>query len=186
MTAGGHCQQPCARHHSGDSVDLRERAVGVIQALHKNDSASRDGMDIAICKVNHREGTLEFAGAMRPLWIMNNGVLTEIKADKIPIGTLERDREQTIRFTTHTIVTRPGDRFFIFTDGYADQFGGAKDKKFSTARLKGLVETSTSLEIARQEDVLRQAHVAWKGENEQIDDILVIGFEVALTPQGVS
>jgi serine phosphatase RsbU (regulator of sigma subunit) len=161
---------------------LLELNKGVLQALHKNDSMSRDGMDIAICKVNHHDRTLDFAGAMRPLWIVNSGHITEIKADKIPIGTLEKDREQRIRFTTHTVPIKAGDRYFIFTDGFADQFGGQKDKKYSTSRFKELLRTTSSLPLRRQEEIVRHEHLSWKGDLEQIDDILVIGFEADATP----
>ena len=136
-------------------------------------------MDIAICKINHKQNTLEYAGAMRPLWIINTeGELTEIKADKIPIGTKQKDREETIAYTTHTLSTDKGDRFYIFTDGYADQFGGDKDKKYSTGRFKELLRSSSKLDFAQQEKNIRKEHLDWKKENEQVDDILVIGFSL--------
>jgi PAS domain S-box-containing protein len=153
---------------------------GLILALHKNDSESRDGMDIAICKISPKARSLEFAGAMRPLWIINNGELTEIRADKIPIGTRQRDREEQIRYTTHSVPIRPGDRFFIFTDGYADQFGGDKDKKYSSARFKTILCNTSHMSFREQEEILRNEHHFWRGEVEQIDDILVIGFSVKL------
>jgi serine phosphatase RsbU (regulator of sigma subunit) len=164
--------------HTDPATILLELNKGVITALHKNDSESRDGMDIAVCKINHKEQTIEYAGSMRPLWIVNNGEITEIKADKIPIGTRPNERQDEIVYTTHTIIPKRGDRYFIFTDGYADQFGGDKDKKFSTARFKTLLCQTSSLELSKQEDALRKEHLTWKGQHEQIDDILVIGFEM--------
>ena len=157
---------------------LYELNIGVLQALHKSESETKDGMDIAICKINRKEGILEFAGAMRPLWIINNQTLTEIKADKIPIGTVQGERHQTIAYTTHRIETRPGDRYYIFTDGYADQFGGAKDKKYSTSRFKNLLVANSQLDFASQEKNIRDEHNSWKAQNEQVDDILVIGFSL--------
>jgi ligand-binding sensor domain-containing protein/serine phosphatase RsbU (regulator of sigma subunit)/PAS domain-containing protein len=157
---------------------LMELNNGVLNVLHKNESESKDGMDIAICKINYDLNTLDYAGAMRPIWIINNGVLKEIRADKIPIGTKQKDRRDTITYTTHTIALDKGDSFYIFTDGYADQFGGPKDKKYSTARFKELLIKNATEDFSTQEKNIKAEHQQWKGENEQIDDILVIGFSV--------
>jgi PAS domain S-box-containing protein len=157
---------------------LLELNEGVLSILHKNESESKDGMDIAICKINHSSHTVQYAGAMRPFWIVNNGHLTEIKADKIPIGTKHKDRDDPIAYTTHTIPVKTGDKFYIFTDGYADQFGGKKDKKYSTGRFKELVTGNAHLKFEEQLEIIKQEHINWRGENEQVDDILVIGFEV--------
>jgi PAS domain S-box-containing protein len=155
---------------------LLELNNGVLNILHKNESESKDGMDIAVCKINHHQQTLEYAGAMRPLWLIANNELTEIKADKIPIGTKQKDREETIRYTTHVIPFTTGNSFYIFTDGYADQFGGSKDKKYSTARFKEFLTANASLNFGDQETAVRDEHYKWKGKNEQVDDILLIGF----------
>jgi serine phosphatase RsbU (regulator of sigma subunit) len=158
---------------------LFELNNGVLGVLHKNESESKDGMDIAICKINYKKNTLEYAGAMRPLWIINKeGELSEIKADKIPIGTKQKDRDETIAYTTHTIETNKGDTFYIFTDGYADQFGGAKDKKYSTGKFKQLLIENSTSSFDTQEKNIREEHFKWKDENEQVDDILIIGFTV--------
>jgi PAS domain S-box-containing protein len=155
---------------------LFELNKGVLGILHKHESESKDGMDIAICRVDHNSGTIDFAGAMRPLWIVNNNVLTEIKADKIPIGTLQKDRGETIAFTTRRIVKKPGDVFYIFTDGFADQFGGEKDKKYSTKKLKQLLTANHSFGFDVQLENIKAEHLNWKGRTEQVDDILMIGF----------
>lgn len=157
---------------------LLELNNGVLDALHKNEYESKDGMDIAICRINHREGTIGYAGAMRPLWIINNGVLNEVKADKIPIGTRQKDRDVPIAYTTHNIQVQKGDRFYIFTDGYADQFGGEKDKKYSSARFKELLISVSEQDFNAQEQRIRKEHFRWKGDNEQVDDILLIGFSL--------
>ena len=113
---------------------------------------------------------------MRPLWIINKGELSEVKADKIPIGTRAVDRDLPIAYHTNVLNMEPGARYFIFTDGYADQFGGDKDKKYSTARFKKLLIETASLDFDAQEKAIREEHIKWKGPNEQVDDILVIGF----------
>ena len=162
---------------------LFELNNGVLQTLYKNESESKDGMDIAICKINHSKNTLEYAGAMRPLWIVNTAdektpILTEIKADKIPIGTKQQDRTDLIQYTTHTIQLNTNDSFYIFTDGYADQFGGDKEKKYSTSKLKQIILQNSTLTFDKQQQALKNEHLLWKKNNEQVDDILVIGFKI--------
>ncbi len=161
---------------------LFELNNGVLETLYKNESESKDGMDIAICKINHKNNTIDYAGAMRPLWMVKQTdgepVLTEIKADKIPIGTKQQDRTETIAYTTHNIKVEKGDSFYIFTDGYADQFGGAKEKKYSTGKLKELILKNSALDFTKQGNNIKAEHLAWKGSHEQVDDILVIGFKL--------
>lgn len=157
---------------------LFELNNGVLETLYKNESQSKDGMDCAICKINHKTNTLDYAGAMRPLWVVANGELNEIKADKIPIGTKQSDREDKIAYTTHTFNLNKGDSFYIFTDGYADQFGGQKEKKYSTGKFKDLIIKNSSLDFKTQHDNIKAEHLAWKGPHEQVDDILVIGFKL--------
>lgn len=151
---------------------------GVLDVLYKNESESKDGMDIAICKIDHASKTIDYAGAMRPLWVVNNGVLNEIKGDKCPIGTKQQDRDNNIAYTTHTINAGKDDTFYIFTDGYADQFGGEHNKKFSTRRFKELIIKNHIESFNIQENNIKLEHQKWKGDNEQVDDILVIGFKI--------
>lgn len=159
---------------------LEELNKGVLGVLHKNDSSSRDGMDIAICRINHHNHTLEYAGAMRPLWTVktteSGAELREVKADKIPIGTRPDDRAEEIRFHTRFLQLSPDETYYIFTDGYADQFGGAKNKKYSTGKFREFLCSINSQSVILQEASLRDEHLRWKGEHEQVDDILVIGF----------
>ena len=151
---------------------------GVIGVIHKNESESKDGMDVAICKINHQDSSLEYAGAMRPLWIINNNELTEIKADKIPIGTKQEYREDEIKYRTHKIPYDKENYFYIFTDGFGDQFGGEKEKKFGTAKFKELLLSNHKLDFETQLENAKTSHLSWKGNLEQVDDILLIGFRV--------
>lgn len=151
---------------------------GVIDALYKNETESKDGMDIAICKINHIQNTIEYAGAMRPLWILKDNDLHEIKADKIPIGTKQKDRTDQIEYTTHEISLDQKQSFYIFTDGYADQFGGPREKKYSTGKFKELLMRTSKNSFANQAELIKSEHTAWKGNNEQVDDILILGFTV--------
>lgn len=165
---------------------LQDLNQGVLEVLYKNESESKDGMDIAICRINHATRTIDYAGAMRPLWIANKGILTELKGDKFPIGTTQEDWNNTVQkdwgnlvsYRTHTIQAQAGDTFYIFTDGYADQFGGEKNKKFSTKRFKELVLKNHTESFSMQENNIKLEHTQWKGNNEQVDDILVIGFKL--------
>ena len=98
--------------------------------------------------------------------------------DKIPIGTKQQDRTETIAYTTHTINLNKGDSFYIFTDGYADQFGGAKEKKYSTGKLKELILKNSKFDFKTQGNNIKDEHIAWKNIHEQVDDILIIGFKI--------
>ena len=159
---------------------LSELNKGVLEALYKNQKeASKDGMDLAICKIHHNKKTVEFAGSMRPLWILNNGEVIEIRGDKIPIGTMPDEIRKQICFTTHSIKVKKGDVFYIFTDGYADQFGGDRGKKLCSARLKNILINNYSKTINEQHGLLMEEHEKWRGDNEQVDDILVIGFKIS-------
>jgi PAS domain S-box-containing protein len=158
---------------------LKKLNEGVIEALHKNqpNSESNDGMDIAICKVKHNSNEIEYAGAMRPLWVVDEKEVKEIKGDKMPIG-MQLNEKKKKDYTTHIIQLKKNETAYIFTDGYSDQFGGEKGKKYSMARLKELLLKNHSLEIDKQQDLLLKEHLSWKGNQEQLDDILVIGFKI--------
>ncbi len=99
-----------------------------------------------------------------------------IKGNKFGIGGLYS--ESNVEYSNHKIAYNHGDIIYLFTDGYADQFGGAKDKKYSTARFKNLLIKNSNEDFATQEKNIRTEHQDWKGDNEQVDDILVIGFTV--------
>lgn len=146
----------------------------VIEQFLSNNEQVKDGMDIALCKLN--ETHLEFAGANNPLWILRKGSneIEEIKGDKQPIGAFSRIS----KFNTHKCVLQKGDRIYIFTDGFADQFGGIKGKKFKYSSFKKLlVENAlkTNLEL---KNTLSVELINWKGDLEQVDDICIIGITI--------
>jgi serine phosphatase RsbU (regulator of sigma subunit) len=157
---------------------LKNLNLGVIDALHSNqNSDSKDGMDAAICKIYFNENRIDYAGAMRPLWIVNGENVTEIRADKIPIGTKQDPHRSEINYTTHTLNPDKNDVFYIFTDGYADQFGGENGKKMGSARFKELLRDIQKMDFDTQEQRVKEQHMAWKQDNEQVDDLCVIGFK---------
>ncbi|HEX8514718.1 MAG TPA: tetratricopeptide repeat protein [Bacteroidia bacterium] len=143
----------------------------------KNDSdALKDGMDISVCALNAKSMVLEYAGAYNPLWLARDKAIKEIKADKQPIGVF-LDSEPG-PFTQHTIKLERGDVIYMFTDGYADQFGGAKGKKFKYKSLQQLLLSVHHKPVDEQRSELDLAFEAWKGNLQQLDDVCILGFRV--------
>lgn len=149
----------------------------VIKALKQTDdmTENKDGMDMAILSFDDKNKTVEFAGANNPMWMFRNGELTEYKPDKRPIGYY---RGQGLPFTNHKIEYQKGDTFYIFTDGYADQFGGPKGKKLKYKQLMEYLTTIQKQPMLRQEEILNERFNEWKGKLDQIDDVLIIGVRV--------
>lgn len=157
---------------------LNKLNLGVIQTL--NDSSSntsiRDGMDIALCVFDPDRRKVSFAGANNPLVILRNNEVIKVKGDSLPIGAFEGDTPQS--FTNHEIDVFPGDCLYLFSDGYADQFGGENDKKFLIGRFLNLLKEICNLPLEQQKEILASTLQNWMGKNSQVDDILVIGIGV--------
>lgn len=134
----------------------------------------RDGMDISICKIHLTAGTISWAGANNPIWIIRNDELIEIKGNKQPVGKFE----PSVPFVTHNFPIEQGDQFYLFSDGYADQFGGEKGKKFKSASLKKLLLSIHQQSISEQLEELEKNFDDWKSDYEQLDDVCVIGFRL--------
>lgn len=144
----------------------------VIQEFEKSEDEVKDGMDIALCKL---EGmTLSYAGANNPLWILRNGDLLETKANKQPIGKHAVMQP----FTTHVLELQPGDTVYVFSDGFADQFGGDMGKKYKSGRFKKLLAELQKHSMEKQRQLLVDEFSLWMGDLEQIDDVCVIGVRV--------
>ncbi|MCK4746082.1 MAG: SpoIIE family protein phosphatase, partial [Bacteroidales bacterium] len=147
----------------------------VIETLHQRTDSGDvyDGMDLALVAYDRKEKYLEFAGAFNPLYLIRNGEILETKADKVSIG---RSSFRTkAEFTNHRIEVQSGDTIYMFSDGYADQFGGEMMKKFKYKNLKELILKIQPEAMDKQRTILDQTIEQWKGEVEQLDDILVIG-----------
>jgi len=150
----------------------------VIEEFQKSDEEVKDGMDISLCCLQNK--TLSWSGANNPLWIVRknheNSVpeLIELKPDKQPIGKYA----DTKHFTTHTIELFENDTLYIFTDGYQDQFGGPKGKKFMAKNLKELLITINHETMEKQKQILDHAFTEWVGDLEQIDDVTFIGIRI--------
>ena len=144
----------------------------VIQEFEKSDEEVRDGMDIAICSLIGDK--LEYAGAHNPLWIVRNGVLLETKANKQPIGKFDN----LLPYTTHSFVLEKGDTVYIFSDGYPDQFGGEKGKKYKSGNFKKFLLSIQEDSMEKQLTLLIEEFEKWRGSMEQIDDVCVIGLRI--------
>jgi len=155
---------------------LNEMRKEIIYGLQQENSNTKDGMEMQICVIDHDAKTLQYAGAQNPLYYIRNNELIEIKADKMPIGISLVSNDKP--FTNHLINIQPNDCFYLFSDGYADQFGGPNDKKFTYKRLKELFLSIHQLNFDEQYQKVSQTFEEWKGKNEQTDDVLVIGFKV--------
>jgi len=149
----------------------------VMKALHQTGekSMTKDSIDIGLCIVDMNEMKMQFCGANRPLFMIRNGELIEFKPDKMTIG-LAPLREHP--FTSQIIELRPGDSFYLFSDGYSDQFGELTDKKFKQKNLKMVISSVAGLNMARQKEVLESTFMEWKGNTQQVDDVLVFGFQL--------
>jgi serine phosphatase RsbU (regulator of sigma subunit)/Tfp pilus assembly protein PilF len=153
---------------------LDQLHVEIRKALKQEEHAeNRDGMDIALITFLN-ENEAEFAGAQRPLWILRNNELSEIKGNKFSIGGLQT--EESRRFAKHHVTLEKNDCLYIFTDGFVDQFGGDQGKKFMSRNFKQLLLNLCTEPMAMQELVISQTFEKWKNKREQVDDVLVIGI----------
>jgi serine phosphatase RsbU (regulator of sigma subunit) len=160
---------------------LQELNKGVKKSLNQNGSnLNRDGMDAAIVRIENEENGISkvfYSGANRPIWIIKKaeGVLEEIKATKQAIGGFTPDDQE---FVEHELLLKKGDSIFISTDGFADQFGSDKNKKMTTKRFKDLLHSVNAYNSMQQKQKLEKFFDDWKGAQEQLDDLLVIGIKI--------
>lgn len=155
---------------------LTEQRKEIIKSLNpKGDENSKDGMDCVLCAFDLENNQLEFAAANNPLWLVRNKELTEYKADKMPVGKGEDNAKD---FRNQIVELQKGDIIYTFTDGFADQFGGPKGKKYKYKQLKDLFLANAHKSMGEQKELLSKSLNDWKGEQEQVDDILVIGVKI--------
>jgi sigma-B regulation protein RsbU (phosphoserine phosphatase) len=145
----------------------------VTSALKKNANESHAGMDIAICNIDFKKKQLQYSGANRPLWIIRGNEIEIIKADRFSIGGLNIGLRQP---TLNERSLNKNEMLYIFTDGFADQFGGEYGKKLMSKNFMNLLLSIREKDCDEQNEFLKNYFEKWKGDNEQVDDILVIGF----------
>lgn len=156
---------------------LFELRKAVIEALQQSGQGeNKEGMDIALCMIDHDAQKIQYAGAYNGLYMMKGEELITAKADRMPIGT-HHDRDE-VPFTNHEFEIGNGDRFYIFSDGFIDQFGGVDEKKFSAKKFKALISEMSAYPMEKQHAILEKTMEQWKKETDQLDDMLIIGFEV--------
>ena len=163
----------------------------VEETFEKSENELKDGMDISLLKIKSDTSIsadknlvhVQWSGANNPIWIIKNSVssngvenkeIIEIKADKQPVGKYDDRRP----FATHQLILQKGDRLYLFTDGYADQFGGPKGKKFKYRQLEDLLVSTAHLDLNDQKQALENAFENWIGNHEQVDDVCIIGIRL--------
>lgn len=159
-------------------VILRELDKRVRIALNQNKATernSKDGMELGILSVNFEHKKVEYAGAMRPLFYVKQGELNQVKGDKFSIGGISRHKKE---FTTHRIPYESGDCFYLFSDGYPDQFGGPRGKKFMSKNVANMIEQIAHLPMLEQANIVKNALAEWMQNEEQVDDILISGIRL--------
>ncbi|MDX9847176.1 MAG: tetratricopeptide repeat protein [Tenuifilaceae bacterium] len=145
--------------------------------LKQETTENRDGMDMALCSIVDNGRKVLFAGAKNPLITVSKGVINYIKGDVFPVGGMQKEDHR--NFTLTTIEVTEPTSFYIFSDGYTDQFGGENGKKFGTRAFKQLLLDINHLPMEEQASILKQKNIQWMGSKyRQIDDIIVIGFRV--------
>ncbi|MCF6366418.1 MAG: SpoIIE family protein phosphatase [Bacteroidales bacterium] len=154
---------------------LDEYVNDVLRQTH-DESGVKDSMDLAVCTVDFEKKEVMYAGAYNPMYYVKNGELIEIKADKLPIG-VNVDGVVDI-FTDHIVQLDEGDTVYIFSDGYADQFGGPRNKKFKYTQLKDVIMSVQSKPMKEQGEILKNKLIEWQGNEDQIDDILIMGVQM--------
>lgn len=152
---------------------MREK---VMKALHQtgDKAETKDSIDIGLCVIDCNSGKMQFSGANRPLIRIREGELTEYKPDLMTIGLAPLKENA---FSNISIDTQPGDTFYMFSDGYSDQFGEQTNKKLKHRNFKRLLESVSGLTMAAQKDQMLNSFMEWKGAVPQVDDVLVFGFQ---------
>ncbi len=150
---------------------------GVASTLHVGitEKQTKDGMDMTLCALDYKKLKLHYAAAYNPLYVIRDGNLMQYKADKFPVGAFIGEKR---KFTNNTIDLQKGDMVYIFSDGYADQFGGPRGKKFMAGNFRNLLLDASRLPADQQRQRLNETIENWRGELEQVDDILIIGIKI--------
>jgi serine phosphatase RsbU (regulator of sigma subunit) len=156
---------------------LSKLHTGVQKVLKQEANNNKDGMDVAICVINQVIQEIEFAGVHRPLLLFSGEKMTEIKGNKVSIGGSFMPEKWHVE--KHQISYQIGDRLYLYTDGFGDQFSDAENpKKFTGRKLKNTLQEIQETSIELQEDILLAEHQNWRGKSSQTDDILVLGIEL--------
>jgi len=167
--------------------DVNYKAGQILDKLHygvrstlkqdRIDADARDGMDIALCRINLKKKELQYAGAHRPLYLLRNGELHEYKGNRKAIGGIPHKKKPEKDFINHVIDIKKGDKIFIFSDGMPDQIGGPDRRKYMPKRIRQNIVENKDLSMQQYSNLFASDFKKWKGDNKQIDDVLLIGIE---------
>ena len=157
----------------GEILDQLDKSVTKTLRQDSDDSKTKDGMDIALCKIDLKNNQVSYAGAHRPLYFMNGGELEEIKGNKFPIGG-GIYKNQT-KFTSTTIDVKKHDSIFFCSDGFPDQFGGPDNRKYGPRRLREAIVKYHKKSMTEMYQKIDNEWTTWKGDQKQTDDVLLIG-----------
>jgi PAS domain S-box-containing protein len=162
---------------SAEVCDMLHSGVRTTLKQNREDAQGRDGMDIALVKYNPAKKEIHFAGAHRPLYLLRAGELIEYKGDRKAIGGIPLGNKPEKNFTNYVIEVLPGDKIFFFSDGLPDQLGGPEFKKFSPGKIRELIANNGQLSMTEYNNLFDKEFFSWKGQEKQIDDVLLIGIE---------
>ena len=152
--------------------------IWLTESLHQTieNSTIKDGMDISLISINKKTNEIKFSGANNPLFVYSETGVKEYKGDKFPVGSFIE--EQVVSFKTISVEVNKGDMLYLFSDGYADQFGGEKGKKFKIKNLREEFKEAQKIPVKEQKKYLHKRFTEWKGDLEQVDDVMIIGIEL--------
>lgn len=164
-------------YNAGQVLDKLHYGVRKTLKQDQNDANARDGMDIALCKIDLNKNILEYAGAHRPLYFMRNGELTQYKGNRKAIGGIPLGKKPELDFQNHIINFEVGDKIFFFSDGITDQLGGPNRRKYQASRIREHITEHSDFTMVQFSNFFARDFKKWKGDNKQIDDVLLIGIE---------
>jgi serine phosphatase RsbU (regulator of sigma subunit) len=154
---------------------LNQMREHVMEALRQTggDFEQKEGIDLALCIIDPKSHMLSFAGAFNPVYIIRDGQLIEIAGDMMPVGV---GAEEELCFTTHLHELSNNDTIYLFTDGFADQFGGSNNRKFKYKPFREMLSGISAMPMQEQKSIIEKTFNEWKGNLQQLDDVLVFGF----------
>ena len=147
------------------------------QSLNNNEKneITKDGMDVSVIVIDKNKNQLTYAGAFHPMLMIRNGSVQEFSGSRYPIGFYQNIDKQ---FEEQVVSIEPNDQFYLYSDGYSDQFGGEEGKKLNKRRFIELLLTASGMNMKEQSAFLAYAHTNWKQQEEQTDDLLVLGLKI--------
>lgn len=164
-------------YNPGEILDQLHAGVRSTLRQDQEGANARDGMDVALCKINLNKMELEYSGAHRPLYHIHNGELNEFKGTKSAIGGIPKEGAEEQKFKNYVINIEKNDTIVFFSDGLPDQFGGPEGRKYGPSRIKNLVLNNIELPMNQLYKLFREDYDAWLGDTRQIDDVLLIGIK---------